>query len=293
MSKRSRSDPQSASKNGKPASRRARRSSPSATASFTTLSDMEVPLLEHARGSRGRGLRLPSRSRLSGRVSLTPAAFSATCTAESSGPCASSRASRAPTETNKRFKLLLEHGQTGLSTAFDMPTLMGYDADSPRGKGRSRKMRRLRLLARGHGGALRRHPARRSHDLDDDQRSGDRDPGHVPRGRRKAGRAERQSARHSSERHSQRIHRAERVALSRSRPRSSSSSTRSSTAPSIIRTGTPSASAAITSAKRGRRPCRSSPSRSPTASAYVDESLKRGMKIDEFAPRLSFLLRRA
>lgn len=38
-------------------------------------------------------------------------------------------------ETNKRFKLLLEHGQTGLSTAFDMPTLMGLDADSPRGKG--------------------------------------------------------------------------------------------------------------------------------------------------------------
>ncbi|MEK6580051.1 MAG: methylmalonyl-CoA mutase family protein [Bdellovibrionota bacterium] len=38
-------------------------------------------------------------------------------------------------DTNKRFKLLLEHGQTGLSTAFDMPTLMGYDADSPRGKG--------------------------------------------------------------------------------------------------------------------------------------------------------------
>lgn len=38
-------------------------------------------------------------------------------------------------ETNKRFKLLLEHGQTGLSTAFDMPTLMGYDADSPKAKG--------------------------------------------------------------------------------------------------------------------------------------------------------------
>jgi methylmalonyl-CoA mutase N-terminal domain/subunit len=38
-------------------------------------------------------------------------------------------------ETNKRFKLLLEHGQTGLSTAFDMPTLMGLDADSPRAKG--------------------------------------------------------------------------------------------------------------------------------------------------------------
>jgi methylmalonyl-CoA mutase N-terminal domain/subunit len=39
------------------------------------------------------------------------------------------------TETNKRFKMLLANGQTGLSTAFDMPTLMGYDADSPRSKG--------------------------------------------------------------------------------------------------------------------------------------------------------------
>jgi methylmalonyl-CoA mutase N-terminal domain/subunit len=32
-------------------------------------------------------------------------------------------------DTNQRFKYLLEHGQTGLSTAFDMPTLMGYDSD--------------------------------------------------------------------------------------------------------------------------------------------------------------------
>ncbi len=38
-------------------------------------------------------------------------------------------------KTNQRFRMLLEHGQTGLSTAFDMPTLMGLDADSPRGKG--------------------------------------------------------------------------------------------------------------------------------------------------------------
>ncbi|MBL7109140.1 MAG: methylmalonyl-CoA mutase family protein [Candidatus Marinimicrobia bacterium] len=34
-----------------------------------------------------------------------------------------------PKETNERFKFLLEHGQTGLSVAYDMPTLMGYDAD--------------------------------------------------------------------------------------------------------------------------------------------------------------------
>jgi methylmalonyl-CoA mutase, N-terminal domain len=38
-------------------------------------------------------------------------------------------------ETNTRFRYLLAHGQTGLSTAFDMPTLMGYDSDHPRSLG--------------------------------------------------------------------------------------------------------------------------------------------------------------
>jgi methylmalonyl-CoA mutase N-terminal domain/subunit len=40
-----------------------------------------------------------------------------------------------PEDTNRRFKFLLEHGQTGLSTAFDMPTLMGYDPDDPKALG--------------------------------------------------------------------------------------------------------------------------------------------------------------
>jgi methylmalonyl-CoA mutase N-terminal domain/subunit len=40
-----------------------------------------------------------------------------------------------PEETNGRFRYLLEQGQTGLSTAFDMPTLMGYDPDHPRSLG--------------------------------------------------------------------------------------------------------------------------------------------------------------
>ncbi|MCH7926467.1 MAG: methylmalonyl-CoA mutase family protein [Candidatus Dadabacteria bacterium] len=40
-----------------------------------------------------------------------------------------------PENTNKRFKFLLNNGQTGLSTAFDMPVLMGYDCDSPRARG--------------------------------------------------------------------------------------------------------------------------------------------------------------
>lgn len=40
-----------------------------------------------------------------------------------------------PEDTNQRFKYLLEHGQTGLSVAFDLPTLMGWDADSPISQG--------------------------------------------------------------------------------------------------------------------------------------------------------------
>ena len=38
-------------------------------------------------------------------------------------------------ETNERYRYLLEHGETGLSVAFDMPTLMGYDHDDPRAYG--------------------------------------------------------------------------------------------------------------------------------------------------------------
>ncbi|HUX61757.1 MAG TPA: methylmalonyl-CoA mutase family protein [Ignavibacteriaceae bacterium] len=40
-----------------------------------------------------------------------------------------------PEDTNQRFHYLLNHGQTGLSTAFDLPTLMGWDADSPLSEG--------------------------------------------------------------------------------------------------------------------------------------------------------------
>src|SRR5665213_735809 len=38
-------------------------------------------------------------------------------------------------ETNARYKYLLSQGQTGLSVAFDFPTLMGYDSDHPRSEG--------------------------------------------------------------------------------------------------------------------------------------------------------------
>ncbi|MDX9816067.1 MAG: methylmalonyl-CoA mutase family protein, partial [Smithellaceae bacterium] len=38
-------------------------------------------------------------------------------------------------DTNRRWHMLLREGQTGLSTAFDFPTLMGYDSDSPKALG--------------------------------------------------------------------------------------------------------------------------------------------------------------
>jgi methylmalonyl-CoA mutase N-terminal domain/subunit len=42
---------------------------------------------------------------------------------------------RTAEESNERYRYLLEHGQTGLSTVFDMPTLMGFDSDHPRSRG--------------------------------------------------------------------------------------------------------------------------------------------------------------
>ena len=50
-------------------------------------------------------------------------------------------------ETNKRYRFLLEQGQTGLSVAFDLPTQMGYDPDAPMARGRGRQGRRVDRLA--------------------------------------------------------------------------------------------------------------------------------------------------
>jgi methylmalonyl-CoA mutase N-terminal domain/subunit len=44
------------------------------------------------------------------------------------------------TETNKRYRFLLEQGQTGLSVAFDLPTQMGYDPDAPMARGETGKV---------------------------------------------------------------------------------------------------------------------------------------------------------
>ena len=59
-------------------------------------------------------------------------------------------------ETNARFKYLLEQGQTGLSIAFDLPTLMGYDTDAPEALGEFGKCGVAVSSLQGHGGAARR-----------------------------------------------------------------------------------------------------------------------------------------
>ena len=170
-------------------------------------------------------------------------------------------------ETNERFRYLLEHGQTGLSTAFDMPTLMGYDSDHAALARRGRPRGRRDRLARRHGDALRRHPARRRLDLDDDQLAG-RDPARVLRLRRRAaGRAARRRCAGRS-----------RPTSSRSTSRRRSTSSRPSRSMRLVTDmvewcdaraaadGTRSRSPATTSARRARPRRRSSRSRSPTGS---------------------------
>ena len=64
------------------------------------------------------------------------------------------------TQSNQRYRYLLAQGVTGLSVAFDLPTQIGYDSDDPMALGEVGKVGRGHRLDRGHGGAVRRHPAR-------------------------------------------------------------------------------------------------------------------------------------
>ena len=101
---------------------------------FTTLSDMEVPLLcapddlESIGFDYARDLGFPGEFPFTRGVQVNMYRGKLWTMRQFAG-------FSSPEATNKRFKLLLEAGQTGLSTAFDMPTLMGYDCDSPKSLG--------------------------------------------------------------------------------------------------------------------------------------------------------------
>ena len=96
--------------------------------------------------------------------------------------------------------------------------LRSADADGPRSGSRavarrSGEVRRQRHVARRHGDAVRRHPARRHHDVDDDQLAGGDDLRDVSGGGREAGRRLADALGHDPERHPQRVHRAEGIHL--------------------------------------------------------------------------------
>ncbi len=126
------------------------------------------------------------------------------------------RASARRSETNQRFKFLLEHGQTGLSTAFDFPDVDGLRLRPSALGGRGREDRRRHLVAGRHGDAVRRHPARSGLDVDDDQRPGGHPLLLLRRRGGKAGRARRPDHGDGPERHPQGVHGAARLGLSRS-----------------------------------------------------------------------------
>ena len=211
------------------------------------------------------------------RVSRSRAASIRPGIAASCGRCASSRASAAPSDTNERFKFLLEHGQTGLSTAFDFPTLMGYDSDHPRSEGEVGKTRRRDLEPRRHGDAVRRDSARPGLDVDDDQRPGDHPVlASTSRPRRSRACRQREAARHGAERHPEGVHGAARVVLP---DRARAASHRR-----LLRVGRAaraavehrSRSPATTSAKPDRPRRRSSRSRSPTGSPTSSAASRAG-----------------
>ena len=66
---------------------------------------------------------------------LSRAAFIPRCIAAGCGPCANTPASARAAESNRRYRYLLERGQTGLSVAFDLPTQIGMDSDHPLAQG--------------------------------------------------------------------------------------------------------------------------------------------------------------
>ena len=191
-------------------------------------------------------------------------------------------------ETNERFRYLLEHGQTG-----PLDRVRHADADglrlrpralARRGRPRGRRDR----LARRHGDALRRHPARRGLDVDDDQLAGGDAARVLPLRRRAAGRAARGAARDDPDGHPQGVHRAEGVDL----PARAVDAARGGH-DRVLRAGDAAAgirsrSPATTSARPARTPSQELAFTLADGFAYVEACVERGLDVDDFAPRLSF-----
>ena len=119
-----------------------------------------------------------------------------------------------PEETNQRYKYLLESGGSGLSVAFDLPTLMGYDSDHPASEGEVGKcgvaidsLEDMEILFGGID--LEKTTVSMTINSPASVSVGD-----VPGGRRKTRRGLEENFRHAAERHPEGIHRAEGIHLS-------------------------------------------------------------------------------
>ena len=191
-------------------------------------------------------------------------------------------------ETNRRYRYLLEQGQTGLSVAFDLPTQMGYDSDAPMAAGEVGRvgvpigsLADMEMLFDGLP-------------LDDVSTSMTINAtasillALYVGGRREAGRAARPDLGHDPERHPQGVHRPGHVDL----PAAALDAPRDRRL-RVLRDG----AAALEhdlhqrlpharGGRIGRAGARRSPS--PTPSRTCEAALARGLAIDDFAPRLSF-----
>ena len=134
-------------------------------------------------------------------------------------------------DTNQRFKYLIAQGQTGLSTDFDMPTLMGYDSDHPMSEGEvGREGVAIDTLADMER-AVRRHRPREDLGVDDDQPVARGSCSRcTSRSREERGLRPRQAVRHDPGRHPQGVQSRRRNGSSRSRRRCGSCATASPTA---------------------------------------------------------------
>ena len=194
-----------------------------------------------------------------------------------------------PEATNERFKFLLSQGQPGLSTAFDLPTQMGLDSDDERAAGEvgqvgvaidsladmetvfdgiplDRVSTSMTINAPGAG-------ARRD----------------VRRGRGQAGRPAREGLGHRAERRPEGVRRARHLHLPAQAVAAAGRRPDRLVRDRCAALQRDLAVRATTCARRARPPSRRSPSRFANAIAYIEAVTERGVDVDTFAPRLSWI----
>ena len=236
--------------------------------------------------------RSPAGTRPSGWASRaptrSPAASTRRCTPAARGRCGSTPGFGTAAESNERYHQLVAAGTGGLSVAFDLPTQMGYDSDAPVAHGEVGKVGVAIDSIEDMRAALRRHPARRGVDVDDDQRAGRAAAAALPAGRARS----RASTRPRSPARS-------RTTCSRSTSPAAPTSTRRRQSLRLItdifsycrkeipRWNTISISG-YHMAEAGATPAQEIAFTLANGIEYVRAALAAGLDVDDFAPRLSF-----